>query len=428
MKNMAMRVCFFILLSVFCLSCAERSERRRMALPADTARVSAAEVPAADSIRLYAELVCDSASYLVMENRGSRPVTTDAGYRFEQRVHGRWKSVPVRGRDTGRIVLGAGERDTLRLNFRREIGYDPIGFCRIGKTFADVSGTRARFDRMCEAETRSRIIDWKRVDLIPDTIRPDGRFVEMTAEVEGASVLVTVRNRTGREIVFGDESDFRLGVFRDGRWHLLCPGRYGGGLSSETFRYDRTDAARAAVPALPFRAGTLPDCERVLFRTGFQTEIRGLCRVHARSLDRLRRDRRTGDHHRVQIRASGCGVDSCGNTETVDHHLRAWPAYRCRTAIEGAGDLLCRSMTTGRCDFLCYGNGLRFPAERNFSFPSVPLVVPARLAIGSGSKDAIVLSGNLCAGFCRSPYGRAARLTVRCCLDYPGAGWLRFFF
>ena len=142
MKNMAMRVCFFILLSVFCLSCAERSERRRMALPADTARVSApywarvsaAEVPVADSIRLYAELVCDSASYLVMENRGSRPVTTDAGYRFEQRVHGRWKSVPVRGRDTGRIVLGAGERDTLRLNFRREIGYDPIGFFRIGKT------------------------------------------------------------------------------------------------------------------------------------------------------------------------------------------------------------------------------------------------------------------------------------------------------
>ena len=182
-----------------------------MALPADTARVSAAEVPVADSIRLYAELVCDSASYLVMENRGSRPVTTDAGYRFEQRVHGRWKSVPVRGRDTGRIVLGAGERDTLRLNFRRE--------------FADVSGTRARFDRMCEAETRSRIIDWKRVDLIPDTIRPDGRFVEMTAEVEGASVLVTVRNRTGREIVFGDESDFRLGVFRDGRWMSISYAR-----------------------------------------------------------------------------------------------------------------------------------------------------------------------------------------------------------
>lgn len=225
MKNMAMRVCFFILLSVFCLSCAERSERRRMALPADTARVSAAEVPVADSIRLYAELVCDSASYLVMENRGSRPVTTDAGYRFEQRVHGRWKSVPVRGRDTGRIVLGAGERDTLRLNFRREIGYDPIGFCRIGKTFADVSGTRARFDRMCEAETRSRIIDWKRVDLVPDTIRPDGRFVEMTAEVEGASVLVTVRNRTGREIVFGDGSDFRLGVFRDGRWMSISYAR-----------------------------------------------------------------------------------------------------------------------------------------------------------------------------------------------------------
>ena len=124
-------------------------------------------------------------------------MTTDAGYRFEQRVHGRWKSVPVRGRDTGRIVLGAGERDTLRLNFRREIGYDPIGFCRIGKTFADVSGTRARFDRMCEAETRSRIIDWKRVDLIPDTIRPDGRFVEMTAEVEGASVLVTVFTCSG---------------------------------------------------------------------------------------------------------------------------------------------------------------------------------------------------------------------------------------
>ena len=196
-----------------------------MALPADTARVSAAEVPVADSIRLYAELVCDSASYLVMENRGSRPVTTDAGYRFEQRVHDRWKSVPVRGRDTGRIVLGAGERDTLRLNFRREIGYDPIGFCRIGKTFADVSGTRARFDRMCEAETRSRIIDWKRVDLIPDTIRPDGRFVEMTAEVEGASVLVTVRNRTGREIVFGDESDFRLGVFRDGRWMSISYAR-----------------------------------------------------------------------------------------------------------------------------------------------------------------------------------------------------------
>ena len=196
-----------------------------MALPADTARVSAAEVPVADSIRLYAELVCDSASCLVMENRGSRPVTTDAGYRFEQRVHGRWKSVPVRGRDTGRIVLGAGERDTLRLNFRREIGYDPIGFCRIGKTFADVSGTRARFDRMCEAETRSRIIDWKRVDLIPDTIRPDGRFVEMTAEVEGASVLVTVRNRTGREIVFGDESDFRLGVFRDGRWMSISYAR-----------------------------------------------------------------------------------------------------------------------------------------------------------------------------------------------------------
>ena len=397
-----------------------------MALPADTARVSAAEVPAADSIRLYAELVCDSASYLVMENRGSRPVTTDAGYRFEQRVHGRWKSVPVRGRDTGRIVLGAGERDTLRLNFRREIGYDPIGFCRIGKTFADVSGTRARFDRMCEAETRSRIIDWKRVDLIPDTIRPDGRFVEMTAEVEGASVLVTVRNRTGREIVFGDESDFRLGVFRDGRWMSISYARV---VTAVAYLLRPFDTIGRMPHALPYRLYRFePGRYRIAKEFFFEPDIRGLCRVHARSLDRLRRDRRTGDHHRVQIRASGCGVDSCGNTETVDHHLRAWPAYRCRTAIEGAGDLLCRSMTTGRCDFLCYGNGLRFPAERNFSFPSVPLVVPARLAIGSGSKEAIVLSGNLCAGFCRSPYGRTARLTVRCCLDYPGAGWLRFFF
>ena len=283
-----MRVCFFILLSVFCLSCAERSERRRMALPADTARVSAAEVPAADSIRLYAELVCDSASYLVMENRGSRPVTTDAGYRFEQRVHDRWKSVPVRGRDTGRIVLGAGERDTLRLNFPAP---------RSG-TIRSASAGSARRSRTCpEREPGStgcarrrpvaRIVDWKRVDLIPDTIRLDGRFVEMTAEVEGASVLVTVRNRTGREIVFGDESDFRLSVFRDGRWMSISYARVVTAVAYPLRPFDTIgqDAARAAVPALPFRAGTLPDCERVLFRTGFQTEIRGLCRVHARSLD-----------------------------------------------------------------------------------------------------------------------------------------------
>ena len=72
-----------------------------MALPADTARVSAAEVPVADSIRLYAELVCDSASYLVMENRGSRPVTTDAGYRFAAGIPGGSCSEPESGIRSG---------------------------------------------------------------------------------------------------------------------------------------------------------------------------------------------------------------------------------------------------------------------------------------------------------------------------------------
>lgn len=135
------------------------------------------------------------------------------------------KAFPYAAGIPGGSCSGAGERDTLRLNFRREIGYDPIGFCRIARRSRTCPEREPGFDRMCEAETRSRIIDWKRVDLIPDTIRPDGRFVEMTAEVEGASVLVTVRNRTGREIVFGDESDFRLGVFRDGRWMSISYAR-----------------------------------------------------------------------------------------------------------------------------------------------------------------------------------------------------------
>ncbi|MFQ8827122.1 MAG: hypothetical protein ACLR76_06525, partial [Alistipes sp.] len=57
--------------------------------------------------------------------------------------------------------------------------------------------------------------------------------------------------------------------------------------------------------------------------------------------------------------------------------------YRCRTAIEGAGYLLCRSAETGRRGFLMFmGTACGFRSNRISPYPSVPLVFQFRFRGG----------------------------------------------
>lgn len=82
-----------------------------------------------EQIQLHAELVYDSTSYLVIENRSTLPVRTDCNYEFAHYIHYKWKRTDVNHTDTSSFTIPAGGKDTIWIDFKKQIGYEPIGKC-----------------------------------------------------------------------------------------------------------------------------------------------------------------------------------------------------------------------------------------------------------------------------------------------------------
>lgn len=173
-----------------------------------------------NSIHIFAEVLYDSTSYIVLENHSPLPVTYDSNYRFEQNTYGRWKNVKIRQKDTTRIVLYPQDKDTLRMNISDDIGYSPIGACRIYKTIRTINNTQ-QFECMTEANARPQQIDWNKVELIPDNTIPDTTFVTMTVKTQNRNILITLHNHTDREITLGDNTSYSLAVFQNGQWYAI---------------------------------------------------------------------------------------------------------------------------------------------------------------------------------------------------------------
>ena len=189
---------------------------RPTAAPAKTLPAMDTLVP--DSVRMQAVLLYDSISFVVLENRSRLPVAYCSGYRFEQRVGNEWKNVPVREKDTVWIFLPPGRTDTLFFRLKRDLGYAPLRLCRIGKTVRVPSVPRQIFELRCEAESRPGMIDWNRVELIPDSRIADTLFVEMEAVPMGDAVMVALRNKSDGELVFGDDTDCFFCRCENGKW------------------------------------------------------------------------------------------------------------------------------------------------------------------------------------------------------------------
>ena len=187
------------------------------AVPAEI--LSGVDTVVPDSVRMRAVLRYDSVSFVVLENRSRLPVACRSGYRFEQWVGNRWKTVPVREKDTAWVFLPPGKTDTSFFRLERDLGYAPLGLCRIGKTVKVLSVPWQTFELRCEAEARPGKIDWNRMELVPDNRVADTLFVDMkVVSVEKDAVLVTLRNKSDRELVFGDYTDCSFCRYEDGKW------------------------------------------------------------------------------------------------------------------------------------------------------------------------------------------------------------------
>lgn len=211
---------------ILCFSCRQKTEQKQETdiekLEQET--VFLPDTIHSDLIRMYAELLYDSTSYIVLENLSPLPVTYNAEYRFEQETYGTWKTVEVGRQDTTRVILQPGNRDTLRMELATDIGYQPLGVCRVYKTISTLNG-KQQFERMVETNARPQQIDWSRVDVIPDNTVPDSTFVSMSAKAQNGKIRVTLQNLTDREIIFGDGTNFSLSIFRDGQWYAISYAR-----------------------------------------------------------------------------------------------------------------------------------------------------------------------------------------------------------
>lgn len=173
-----------------------------------------------NSIHIHAELLYDSISYIVLKNYSALPLVYDASYRFEQKIYGKWKAVKVRQKDTTHIVLQPGDQDTLQMKLSEDIGYQPIGACRVYKTVSTLNG-KQEFELLKEADARPQYIDWRRVDLIPDTTQIDSTLVTMTVKLQNRDILISLQNHTDKTIVFGDYTNFSLSVFLNEQWQAI---------------------------------------------------------------------------------------------------------------------------------------------------------------------------------------------------------------
>lgn len=179
---------------------------------------------AIDSIYIYADLLYDSISCIVVENHSHLPVTTDSGYRFEQKVHGKWKEVEVRKRDSAFVTIPAGGTEILYMEMHKDIGYKPLGACRIYKTFRAPLDKQV-FELMADADARASIIDWEHVQLIADNTKLNDTFADMTAEIINENIFVTIHNKTGREILFGDNTNYYVSVYQNEQWYIISYAR-----------------------------------------------------------------------------------------------------------------------------------------------------------------------------------------------------------
>lgn len=171
-----------------------------------------------EQIRLHAELVYDSVSYLTIENNGVLPVRTDKTYQLMHYIHNQWKPVKVNQADTSSVTIAAGEKDTLWIHFKRQIGYEPIGRCSISKTFYSLSQPQCSIQKAIEAHTRSIIIDWNRCELIPDRTELTNLYVDMRAIPSEENLLLTIHNHSDQTLICGNETDYTISIFQDNQW------------------------------------------------------------------------------------------------------------------------------------------------------------------------------------------------------------------
>ena len=172
--------------------------------------MSTADSIRSEQIRLHAELVYDSVSYLTIENNGVLPVRTDKTYQLMHYIHNQWKPVKVNQADTSSVTIAAGEKDTLWIHFKRQIGYEPIGRCSISKTFYSLSQPQCSIQKAIEAHTRSIIIDWNRCELIPDRTELTNLYVDMKAIPSEENLLLTIHNHSDQTLICGNETDYTM--------------------------------------------------------------------------------------------------------------------------------------------------------------------------------------------------------------------------
>lgn len=178
-----------------------------------------------EQIQLHAELVYDSTSYLVIENRSTLPVRTDCNYEFAHYIHYKWKRTDINHTDTSSFTIPAGGKDTIWIDFKKQIGYEPIGKCSIGKTFYTLSRPAQPIHKAIEAQTRSIIIDWTRCELIPDHTELTNLYAEMKAIPSEEYILLTIRNHSNDTLICGDETDYSLSIYQDNQWKEISYAR-----------------------------------------------------------------------------------------------------------------------------------------------------------------------------------------------------------
>lgn len=218
-------VLFYIL-----LSCKQKDSQNQKSIAPEnktelaTEKILLPDTIESDQILMHAELLYDSISLVVLENQSLLPVIYNAEYRFEQKTYETWKKVKVRQQDTTSLTLQPGAKDTLKMDLAKDIGYQPLGPCRIYKTIRTINSNQS-FELVREADARSKIIDWKKVEIIPVEMELNDTFVRMTAQVDTmyneTYILVTMYNKADKAVTFGDGSSFFLSVFQNNRWYSI---------------------------------------------------------------------------------------------------------------------------------------------------------------------------------------------------------------
>lgn len=213
---MKVRFLIFVACSMLCSTCKQTSQQPASSLPQPTCPPTDTLRP--EQIQLHAELVYDSISYMVIQNNSTLPVRTDRKYEFTHYIHNRWKTIKVNLPDTSSLIIPAGGEDTIWMQFKKQIGYDPIDTCSIGKRFYTLSQPSQSIHRVIESHTRAYIIDWNRCELIPDRTELTNLYVHMTAIPSQENILLNVYNHSNHTLICGNETDYSISVYQNNLW------------------------------------------------------------------------------------------------------------------------------------------------------------------------------------------------------------------